>query len=72
MLTKVVMCNLYSMTRNQEAIRPLFRVCHDLAGNLPPLPAIFPDMMAVSYIVSSSRGTAGRIGLDAQDLKWAK
>jgi putative SOS response-associated peptidase YedK len=40
------MCNLYSMTRNQEAIRRLFRVARDFAGNLPPLPAIFPDAMA--------------------------
>jgi putative SOS response-associated peptidase YedK len=40
------MCNLYSMTRNQEAIRRLFRVMRDLAGNVPSLPAIFPDMVA--------------------------
>lgn len=39
------MCNLYSMTRNQETIRRLFRVTRDLTGNLPVLPAIFPDMM---------------------------
>jgi len=39
-------CATYSMTRNQEAIRRLFRVRRDLTGNLPPLPAIFPDMMA--------------------------
>lgn len=31
------------MTRNQEAIRRLFAVARDLTGNLPPLPAIFPD-----------------------------
>jgi len=34
------------MTRNREAIRRLFRVRRDLTGNLPPLAAIFPDMMA--------------------------
>ena len=40
------MCNLYSMTKNQAAIRDLFKVGRDTAGNLPPLPAIFPDQMA--------------------------
>jgi putative SOS response-associated peptidase YedK len=39
-------CNLYSITRNQTAIRDLFKVTKDSAGNLPPLPAIFPDQMA--------------------------
>jgi hypothetical protein len=37
------MCNLYSITRSQEAMRRLFRVKRDLTGNLPSLPAIFPD-----------------------------
>ena len=38
------MCNLYSQTRAQDAVRGLFKVQHDLdlAGNLPSLPAIFP------------------------------
>ena len=40
------MCNLYSLTRNQEAIRRLFNLARDLTGNLPPLPAIFPDTLA--------------------------
>jgi putative SOS response-associated peptidase YedK len=40
------MCNLYSITRTQEAMRRLFRVKRDLTGNLPDLPAVFPDMMA--------------------------
>jgi putative SOS response-associated peptidase YedK len=40
------MCNLYSVTKGQSAIRDLFAVKHDRAGNLPPLPAIFPDQMA--------------------------
>jgi putative SOS response-associated peptidase YedK len=40
------MCNLYSMTKGQDAIRQLFGVKHDRVGNLPPLPGIFPDMMA--------------------------
>jgi putative SOS response-associated peptidase YedK len=40
------MCNLYSVTKGQSAIRDLFSAKHDRAGNLPPLPAIFPDQMA--------------------------
>ena len=40
------MCNLYSVTKGQSAIRDLFSVKHDRAGNLPPLPAIFPDQLA--------------------------
>ncbi len=40
------MCNLYSVTKGQSAIRDLFAVKHDRAGNVPPLPAIFPDQMA--------------------------
>jgi putative SOS response-associated peptidase YedK len=40
------MCNLYSVTTNQEAIRRLFAVAHDATGNLPALPAIFPDQAA--------------------------
>ena len=40
------MCNLYSMTRNRDAIRQLFRVDVDRTGNQPPLPAVFPDQLA--------------------------
>ncbi len=40
------MCNLYSITRSQEAMRRLFAVSRDLSGNLPPLPDVFPDQMA--------------------------
>jgi putative SOS response-associated peptidase YedK len=40
------MCNLYSMTRNAEAIRRLFRVPHNRAGPVEPLPAIFPGHVA--------------------------
>ena len=35
------MCNLYSITTNQEAIRALFRVVNRYVGNLPPMPACF-------------------------------
>jgi hypothetical protein len=37
--------NLYSMSKPQDAIRPIFRVVRDRTGNLPPLPGIFPDYL---------------------------
>jgi putative SOS response-associated peptidase YedK len=40
------MCNLYSITQNQEAIRRLFNVPLDSAGNLPSMPGVFPDYAA--------------------------
>ncbi|RXF74286.1 SOS response-associated peptidase [Hansschlegelia zhihuaiae] len=40
------MCNLYSLTRGQAAIRQLARAMVDRTGNLPPMPAIFPDYPA--------------------------
>jgi putative SOS response-associated peptidase YedK len=40
------MCNAYSLTRSQDAMRRLFGVVHDRTGNLPPLPGIFPDQLA--------------------------
>ena len=40
------MCNLYSMTKTQEAMRRPFKIQNDRAGNLPSLPDIFPDQLA--------------------------
>jgi putative SOS response-associated peptidase YedK len=40
------MCNLYAVTKGQQAIREAARAMQDRLGNLPPLPAIFPDMLA--------------------------
>ncbi|AMJ63248.1 SOS response-associated peptidase [Bosea sp. PAMC 26642] len=40
------MCNLYSMTKGQQAIRDLARAMRDTTGNLPLLPGIFPDYPA--------------------------
>src|ERR1700761_8586429 len=37
------MCNLYSMTKSQAAIRALAKAMNDRTGNMPPLPGIFPD-----------------------------
>ncbi|KPF78340.1 hypothetical protein IP88_04095 [alpha proteobacterium AAP81b] len=40
------MCNLYSMTKGQQAIRELAAAMRDTTGNLPLLPGIFPDYAA--------------------------
>lgn len=40
------MCNLYSLTKGQAAIRELFKIAVDRTGNLPSMPAIFPDYAA--------------------------
>src|ERR1700675_760213 len=40
------MCNLYSLNKGQDEIGKFFRTVKDDTGNLPPLPGIFPDMMA--------------------------
>ena len=40
------MCNLYSVTKGQQAIRELAGAMRDRTGNLPPLYRIFPDYSA--------------------------
>ncbi|MGY3133469.1 putative SOS response-associated peptidase YedK [Bradyrhizobium sp. USDA 4501] len=40
------MCNLYSMTKNVDAIRRLFGALNSSVGNLPSMPGIFPDYTA--------------------------
>jgi putative SOS response-associated peptidase YedK len=40
------MCNLYSVTKGQQAIREFTRATADTTGNMPPLPGIYPDYMA--------------------------
>jgi putative SOS response-associated peptidase YedK len=40
------MCNLYSVTRPQKAIVDLVRAKRDLTGNMPSLPAVFPNCRA--------------------------
>jgi putative SOS response-associated peptidase YedK len=47
------MCNLYSQTKSQDAMRHVFdamidpgEVFDDVAGNLPPMAGIFPDYAA--------------------------
>jgi putative SOS response-associated peptidase YedK len=40
------MCNLYSLTKGQAAVRDWFRARYDRTGNLPLFPGILPDQMA--------------------------
>jgi putative SOS response-associated peptidase YedK len=40
------MCNLYSITTNQEATSRLFRVMKRYVGNLASMPGVFPDYPA--------------------------
>ena len=40
------MCNLYSVTKSQQAIRDLVKAIRDITGNMPSLPAVFPNRMA--------------------------
>ena len=40
------MCNLYSNFAIQASMAKAFAAKRDKAGNLPPLPNIFPDQMA--------------------------
>lgn len=56
-------CNLYSMTKGQDAIRELAQVLDDRTGNLPPLPGIFPDGMAPVV-------TAGNEGRVLSMMRW--
>ena len=63
------MCNLYALTKGQDAIRRLFGGpggMEDRTGNLPALPGIFPDTMAPVVRGEEGGGRAlvlGRWGL---------
>lgn len=57
------MCNLYSITSNQAAIRQLAMVLNDIAGNLAPMPGVFPD-----YAAPIVRNTPG--GRELAMARW--
>ena len=40
------MCNLYAVTKGQQAIREFTPAMRDTTGNLPSMPAVFPDYAA--------------------------
>ena len=56
------MCNLYSLTKGQQAIRELAGAMIDRTGNLPPMPGIFPDYAAPIV----------RNGADGRELAMAR
>lgn len=58
------MCNLYSHRKSQDEIRNLIKGLKDRAGNLPPMPAIFPDMLA-PVIRTSEKGE-----LELLKMRW--
>ncbi len=58
------MCNLYSHRKTQEELRRLIAGLKDRAGNLPPLSAIFPDMLA-PVIRTSEKGE-----LELLKMRW--
>jgi putative SOS response-associated peptidase YedK len=58
------MCNLYSLTRSQDAIRQLTKAMRDTTGNLPPLPGIFPDKLAP--VVRTARDGARELTM----MRW--
>jgi putative SOS response-associated peptidase YedK len=58
------MCNLYSITKGQDAIRRLFKVARDTTGNLPPLAGVFPDQPAP--VVRTARDGARELAM----LRW--
>ncbi|MGH6852576.1 MAG: SOS response-associated peptidase [Methylocella sp.] len=41
-----LLCNLYSVTKGQQAILEFTGAMRDRTGNLPPLPSVFPDYAA--------------------------
>lgn len=49
------MCNLYSLTKGQQAILELAGAMIDRTGNLPPMPGIFPDY-AAPIVRNGNRG----------------
>ena len=50
------MCNLYSITTNQEAIARLFRVINCYVGNLPPMPGVLPELIAARLCGKGGEG----------------
>jgi putative SOS response-associated peptidase YedK len=59
------MCNLYSITSNQEAIRGLFRKVNRYVGNLAPMPGVFPD-----YPPPVIRNTDEGEGRELAMMRW--
>src|ERR1700709_2158907 len=56
------MCNLYSVTKGQAAIREAFRAMVDRTGNMPSLPGVAPAYVAPIV----------RTGPDGRELAMAR
>jgi putative SOS response-associated peptidase YedK len=56
------MCNLYSLTKGQQAIRELAQAMVDRTGNLASMPGVFPDYL----------GPIVRNGPDGRELALAR
>ena len=52
-------CNLYSLTKGQSAIRDLFHAKHDRTGNLPLFPGILKLSLAVQATSYDRRELVG-------------
>ena len=59
------MCNLYSITTNQEAIIRLFRKVNRYVGNLAPMTGVFPDYPALVI-----RDTDTDSGWEVAMMRW--
>jgi putative SOS response-associated peptidase YedK len=59
------MCNLYSITTNQDAIRRLFGALNSRVGNLAPMPGVYPDCPApiVRYAADGRELVMARWGM---------
>jgi putative SOS response-associated peptidase YedK len=60
------MCNLYSITTNQETIRGLFRKVNRYVGNLAPMPGVFPN-----YPAPVIRNAANSDEAELVMMRWA-
>ena len=61
------MCNLYSQTKAQDAMRQLFANLTDDSGNLAAQPGIYPDYMAP---IIRHGGQGGGAGLHLTRARW--
>jgi len=58
------MCNLHSITTNQEAIIRLFRQVNRYVGNLAPMTGVFPDYPAP--VIRNADGDGWEIAM----MRW--
>jgi len=65
------MCNLYAITKSQEAIRQAAKALRDKAGNLPPAAAARNISRSYGPDCANGRGRQARAGNDALGLSVA-